>query len=295
MRHREAIGTPAEQSPGAQLPAEGRPQRPQDGGAGNGFDWWKAPELLRGRSAAASSARTGAQADAQADVQADVQADARTGADAGAGSGSRPAGRSGTRSGAKSAAKAAGRAAGKSAARAAARARTGAAAVGADAAGTVGAGPQLGAEQLPEHHPAPEARVPEQARGPELEDVVQAAAEADAAFDREQERLRAAHAEVYRHVHDGEEFQLIRRSYRGFVFPACGLFLVWYLGYIVAAVTLPGLMARPVAGPFNVAWLLALLQFVTTFLITWLYARHARDRRDRAALGLRWETQDRLR
>ena len=46
---------------------------------------------------------------------------------------------------------------------------------------------------------------------------------------------------------------------------------------------------------FLVAWLLGLLQFVTTFLITWLYARHARDRRDRAALGLRWETQDRLR
>jgi len=142
-----------------------------------------------------------------------------------------------------------------------------------------------------------DARVPEQARGPEPEALppTGADAEADAEAERERLRLRAAHAEVYRHVHDGEEFQLIRRSYRGFVFPACTLFLVWYLGYIVAAVTLPGLMARPVAGPFNVAWLLGLLQFVTTFLITWLYARHARDRRDRAALGLRWETQDRLR
>ena len=105
----------------------------------------------------------------------------------------------------------------------------------------------------------------------------------------------AGHAEVYRHVHQGEEFQEIRRTYRRFVFPACAVFLAWYLGYIVAAVTLPGLMARPVAGPFNVAWALGLLQFLTTFLITWLYARHARDRRDRAALGLRWETQDRLR
>jgi uncharacterized membrane protein (DUF485 family) len=106
---------------------------------------------------------------------------------------------------------------------------------------------------------------------------------------------RDAHAEVYRHVHQGEQFQEIRRTYRGFVFPACAVFLLWYLGYIVAAVALPGLMARPVAGPFNVAWLLGLLQFATTFVITWLYARHARDRRDRAALGLRWETQDRLR
>nr|WP_225447268.1 DUF485 domain-containing protein [Streptacidiphilus sp. PB12-B1b] len=106
---------------------------------------------------------------------------------------------------------------------------------------------------------------------------------------------RAAHAEVYRNVHQGEQFQEIRRTYRRFVFPACAVFLLWYLGYIVAAVALPGLMARPVAGPFNVAWLLGLLQFLSTFVITWLYARHARHRRDRAALGLRWETQDRLR
>jgi uncharacterized membrane protein (DUF485 family) len=106
---------------------------------------------------------------------------------------------------------------------------------------------------------------------------------------------RVLRSDVYRQVHEGEEFQAIRRRYRGFVFPACAVFLLWYLLYIVAAVTLPGLMARPVAGPFNVAWLLGLLQFGTTFLITWLYARHARDHRDRAALGLRWETQDRLR
>ena len=105
----------------------------------------------------------------------------------------------------------------------------------------------------------------------------------------------ALRADVYRQVHEGEEFRAIRRRYRGFVFPACAVFLLWYLLYIVAAVTLPGLMARPVVGPFNVAWVLGLLQFATTFLITWLYARHARDHRDRAALGLRWETQDRLR
>ena len=102
-------------------------------------------------------------------------------------------------------------------------------------------------------------------------------------------------AEVYRHVQAGEEFQEVRREYRRFVFPACAAFLAWYLAYIVAAVTLPGLMARQVAGPFTVAWVLGLLQFCSTFLIAWLYARHARDRRDRLALGLRWETQDRLR
>lgn len=49
------------------------------------------------------------------------------------------------------------------------------------------------------------------------------------------------------------------------------------------------------AGPVNVAWLLGLLQFASTFVLTWLYARNARTERDRAALELRWDTQDQLR
>ena len=321
MRHREAIGSPQKRSPGAQLPAEGRPQGPEDGGAGNGFDWWKAPKGLRDRASAGEPAAAASATEAGTAVGTGTEAGAGTEAAPGSGSepeamagfatgsgvstpgarkGTRSKARAGSRTSAKSGAapggsRSAGRAgtgAGAGAATGAA-AKSGAGAVTAAPAGPVGSGPEPGPDQ-PSAYPAA-ARVPEQGHGPGLEAVVQAAAEADAAFDREQSRLRAAHAEVYRHVHDGEEFQLIRRSYRGFVFPACAAFLLWYLGYIVAAVTLPGLMARPVAGPFNVAWLLALLQFVTTFLLTWLYARHARDRRDRAALGLRWETQDRLR
>jgi uncharacterized membrane protein (DUF485 family) len=33
-------------------------------------------------------------------------------------------------------------------------------------------------------------------------------------------------------------------------------------------------------------------QFLTTFLFAWFYARHARLHRDRAALELRWDTQE---
>lgn len=104
-----------------------------------------------------------------------------------------------------------------------------------------------------------------------------------------------AAAEVYREVQRSEAFQEIRRSYRTFVFPATAVFLGWYLLYVTAQATAPDLMRHQVAGPFSVAWLLGLLQFVSTFLITWLYARNARTKRDRAALGLRWETQDQLR
>ena len=100
---------------------------------------------------------------------------------------------------------------------------------------------------------------------------------------------------MYRTVQGSAAFQQIRTDYRRFVFPVTVIFLSWYLLYVAAATAAHGLMARQVTGPFNVAWLLGLLQFVSTFLITWLYARHARARRDRPALDLRWDTQDKLR
>ncbi|RZD84390.1 DUF485 domain-containing protein [Streptomyces albidoflavus] len=101
----------------------------------------------------------------------------------------------------------------------------------------------------------------------------------------------ASAAEIYREVRAGAAFQEVRGRYRRFVVPACALFLTWYLAYVVAATTAPALMARPVFGPVNVALLAGLGQFASTFLLTWAYARHARLRRDRLALDLRWETQ----
>ncbi|MFJ7494748.1 DUF485 domain-containing protein [Streptomyces sp. NPDC097727] len=99
-------------------------------------------------------------------------------------------------------------------------------------------------------------------------------------------------ADIYLEVQRGEAFQEVRRRYRRFVVPATLAFLVWYLAYVAAAITAPGLMARPVAGAVNVAMVAGLGQFLTTFLLTGAYARHARLRRDRAALDLRWETQE---
>ncbi|GAA1190738.1 uncharacterized membrane protein (DUF485 family) [Kitasatospora gansuensis] len=105
----------------------------------------------------------------------------------------------------------------------------------------------------------------------------------------------AGRAEVYRTVQESEAFQQIRRGYRGFVFPATAGFLGWYLLYLVAQTAAPGLMRHQVAGPLNVAWVFGLLQFSSTFVLTWLYARNARAGRDAAALELRWDTQDQLR
>ncbi|MFJ4972130.1 DUF485 domain-containing protein [Streptomyces sp. NPDC088755] len=99
-------------------------------------------------------------------------------------------------------------------------------------------------------------------------------------------------AEIYLEVHRSPAFREVRRRYRRFVVPAALAFLLWYLAYVVAATTAPALMARPVVGAVNVAMLAGLGQFLTTFLLTWAYARHARLRRDRAALDLRWDTQE---
>jgi uncharacterized membrane protein (DUF485 family) len=101
-----------------------------------------------------------------------------------------------------------------------------------------------------------------------------------------------ATADVYLAVQRSAAFQEVRSRYRRFVVPAVAGFLVWYLGYVVAAITAPALMARPVLGAVNVAMLAGLGQFLTTFALTWAYARHARLRRDRAALELRWDTQE---
>ncbi|MFE2062855.1 DUF485 domain-containing protein [Streptomyces sp. NPDC059467] len=98
--------------------------------------------------------------------------------------------------------------------------------------------------------------------------------------------------DVYLEVQRSAAFQEVRSRYRRFVVPGVAVFLTWYVGYVVTATTVPGLMARPVAGAVNVGMVAGLGQFLTTFVLTWAYARHARLRRDRAALDLRWDTQE---
>ncbi|WP_202532293.1 DUF485 domain-containing protein, partial [Streptomyces sp. SID3212] len=99
-------------------------------------------------------------------------------------------------------------------------------------------------------------------------------------------------ADIYGEVQRGAAFQEVRRRYRRFVVPASVAFFVWYFAYVVAATAAPEFMARPVVGAVNVAMVAGLGQFLSTFLLTWAYARHARLHRDRAALELRWETQE---
>jgi uncharacterized membrane protein (DUF485 family) len=87
----------------------------------------------------------------------------------------------------------------------------------------------------------------------------------------------------------------VRTQYRRFVVPAMVGFLLWYLAYVITATVAPGFMARPVAGAVNVAVIAGFGQFLSTFALTWAYARHARLSSARAALEVRGKTQELIR
>jgi len=92
-------------------------------------------------------------------------------------------------------------------------------------------------------------------------------------------------------VQASPEFVELRRRLRSFVFPMAGLFLVWYLLYVLLADYAHGFMATKVVGNINVGLIFGLLQFVSTFAITTLYVRHANKNLDPAAEKIRNELE----
>ena len=81
--------------------------------------------------------------------------------------------------------------------------------------------------------------------------------------------------EEYRQAQDSPEFTELRRRFRSFAVPMTIVFLAWYLLYVLLSTYAHGFMSTKVFGNINVGLLLGLGQFVTTFLITQLYVRHA--------------------
>ncbi|MFI7596520.1 DUF485 domain-containing protein [Actinoplanes sp. NPDC049681] len=79
----------------------------------------------------------------------------------------------------------------------------------------------------------------------------------------------------YLEVQQSAEFAGLRRKLRNFVFPMTIAFFVWYALYVLLSAYARGFMSVKLVGNINVALLLGLLQFVTTFLIAWYYSRYA--------------------
>lgn len=81
--------------------------------------------------------------------------------------------------------------------------------------------------------------------------------------------------EIYEQLHESSDFQELRRKYRGFAIPWTIAFLTWYMLYVLCSMWAPDFMSKVLFGNVNVALVFGLLQFVSTFTIAWLYARHA--------------------
>lgn len=91
----------------------------------------------------------------------------------------------------------------------------------------------------------------------------------------------------YTQVQQSSEFGQLRRTYRSFAFPLTIGFIAWYLLYVLLSNYAGGFMASKVAGNINVAFVLGLAQFLTTFLIAWWYSRHAAARLDPKAEAIK--------
>ncbi|MEV0322144.1 DUF485 domain-containing protein [Streptomyces sp. NPDC050658] len=83
------------------------------------------------------------------------------------------------------------------------------------------------------------------------------------------------------------EFGELRRAHRSFAFPLTIAFILWYLVYVLLSNNAGGFMGTKVIGNINVALVLGLAQFLTTFLIAWWYSRHAATKLDPKAEAIK--------
>ena len=95
--------------------------------------------------------------------------------------------------------------------------------------------------------------------------------------------------EVYERIATEPDFAELRRRYRRFAFPATVAFMVWYITYVVCNNWARDFMNTQVIGNINIALIFGLLQFVSTFVIAYLYSRYSTKNLDPLATKLQDE------
>ncbi|MBA3309048.1 MAG: DUF485 domain-containing protein [Nocardioidaceae bacterium] len=103
---------------------------------------------------------------------------------------------------------------------------------------------------------------------------------------------RTGNHRVYEELHASADFQDLRKRYRAFAIPWTVAFLAWYLLYVVSSNWATDFMNTKLIGNVNVALIFGLLQFASTFLIAWLYSRHANKNLDPIARRLEQRYRD---
>lgn len=101
----------------------------------------------------------------------------------------------------------------------------------------------------------------------------------------------AVSGQEYLAVQASPEFQELRSRLRRFVFPMSALFLVWYAVYVILGAFAHDFMATKVWGDINIGIIIGLGQFVSTFLITFIYVRFANRELDPRAAAIRDELE----
>jgi len=88
------------------------------------------------------------------------------------------------------------------------------------------------------------------------------------------------------------DFKNLMAAKRRFIIPATIFFIAYYFALPILVGYAPELMATPVIGPVNLAYLFALSQFFMAWLIAFLYVRAA-NRFDRLAAAVLQNLQSR--
>ncbi|MFC3491759.1 DUF485 domain-containing protein [Glycomyces rhizosphaerae] len=87
-------------------------------------------------------------------------------------------------------------------------------------------------------------------------------------------------------MHDDPRFAELKRRLFRFIVPATVGFLAWYLLYVLLSAYARDFMGTVLFGNINVALILGLGQFLSTFAIAWGYSRYAARNYDSAAIEL---------
>lgn len=98
-------------------------------------------------------------------------------------------------------------------------------------------------------------------------------------------------AAEFRAMQNSAQFQDLRKTFRSFTFPMSAAFFIWFVGYVLVATYNPNLMGKVVFGNVNLGIILGFLQFVTTFLITWIYIKFANKEIEPRATAIRQEME----
>ncbi|MDX6362960.1 DUF485 domain-containing protein [Streptomyces sp. NPDC058274] len=93
--------------------------------------------------------------------------------------------------------------------------------------------------------------------------------------------------EEFVEVQASAEFGELRHAHRSFAFPLTVGFILWYLLYVLLSNYAGDFMGTKLFGNINVALVLGLAQFLTTFLIAWWYSRHAATQLDPKAEAIK--------